>query len=275
LTLLRARILQADISVRMDLWEQKPRQQIYEEEIMKCLSFLEIPFTRILRSGPEGGDYQSALTLLARKGLIYPCSCSRQKGLVSRTWGDSRFWVYGGFCRGNQPSQTLPPDFNQTQRLLDHRSEQTIEDVLTGKHILNRVTWGGDLVLWRRGNSPGYPLHSVLDDHTLGITEIHRGRDLLGPSAGQVFLYEALELPRPALAHFPLVVGVNGAKLSKRLESECPRLLGWTRERFFREWLTALGETPTTPPIQHWWEINPGLLDKIKDLPYIVWNPLP
>ncbi len=57
---------------------------------------------------------------------------------------------------------------------------------------------------------------SVVDDDFLGITHILRGDDHVSNTPKQILFYEALGRPVPSFGHMPLILGVDGAKLSKR-----------------------------------------------------------
>ena len=50
----------------------------------------------------------------------------------------------------------------------------------------------------------------------MGVTHVIRGDDHLNNAARQSLIYDALDWPRPAFAHIPLIHGPDGAKLSKR-----------------------------------------------------------
>jgi glutamyl-tRNA synthetase len=73
-----------------------------------------------------------------------------------------------------------------------------------------------DLVLLRTDGLPTYNLAVVVDDHDMGVTHVIRGDDHLNNAARQALIYEAMDWPRPAFAHLPLIHGPDGAKLSKR-----------------------------------------------------------
>ncbi|RAU23412.1 glutamate--tRNA ligase [Paramagnetospirillum kuznetsovii] len=85
-----------------------------------------------------------------------------------------------------------------------------------------------DPVLIRGDASFLYTLPSVVDDMEFGVTHIVRGEDHVTNSAPQIQLFQALGGVAPAFAHLPLLTGVGGEGLSKRLGSGSLREL---RER--------------------------------------------
>ncbi len=102
-----------------------------------------------------------------------------------------------------------------------------------------------DQVLIKSDGSPSYNFSCVVDDSSLGVTHILRGDDHISNTPKQILFYEALGLPLPEFGHMPLILGPDGAKLSKRhggvsvreykLEGFLPEalanylvLLGWT-----------------------------------------------
>lgn len=73
-----------------------------------------------------------------------------------------------------------------------------------------------DQVLIKSDGSPAYNFACVVDDADLKITHIIRGDDHISNTPKQIMLYEALGLKPPLFAHMPLMMGKDGAKLSKR-----------------------------------------------------------
>src|SRR5690606_33461792 len=73
-----------------------------------------------------------------------------------------------------------------------------------------------DVVLQRNDGVPAYNLAVVVDDALQGVEEVVRGDDLLMSTPRQVHLMRLLDLPVPAYAHVPLVLGPDGSRLAKR-----------------------------------------------------------
>jgi glutamyl-tRNA synthetase len=73
-----------------------------------------------------------------------------------------------------------------------------------------------DFVLLRSDGTPTYMLSVVVDDHDMNITHVIRGDDHLNNAFRQLALIRALGWPEPVYAHVPMILGPDGAKLSKR-----------------------------------------------------------
>ena len=74
----------------------------------------------------------------------------------------------------------------------------------------------GDFALQRSDAYFTYQLAVVVDDAQQGVTHVVRGADLADNTARQILLQQALNLPTPQYLHTPLVLGEDGAKLSKQ-----------------------------------------------------------
>jgi glutamyl-tRNA synthetase len=73
-----------------------------------------------------------------------------------------------------------------------------------------------DQVMIKSDGSPSYNFACVIDDAELEITHILRGDDHISNTPKQVLFYEAFGLKPPQFGHMPLILGPDGAKLSKR-----------------------------------------------------------
>jgi len=73
-----------------------------------------------------------------------------------------------------------------------------------------------DQVLIKSDGTPTYNFACVVDDAGMNITHIIRGDDHISNTPKQILLYEALGFELPKFAHLPLIMGVDGGRLSKR-----------------------------------------------------------
>ena len=73
-----------------------------------------------------------------------------------------------------------------------------------------------DLVIARSDGTPTYNFCVVVDDMDMGITHVIRGDDHLNNTPRQMNMLLALGVTPPIYAHVPMILGADGAKLSKR-----------------------------------------------------------
>jgi len=90
-----------------------------------------------------------------------------------------------------------------------------VQDMIHGK-ISFKTDEIRDQVMIKSDGSPSYNFACVIDDAELGVTHILRGDDHISNTPKQVLFYEAFGLIPPQFGHMPLILGPDGAKLSKR-----------------------------------------------------------
>ncbi len=73
-----------------------------------------------------------------------------------------------------------------------------------------------DLIIRRTDGSPTYNFCVVVDDWDMKITHVVRGEDHINNTARQINIYKALDAEIPTFAHCAMILGDDGAKLSKR-----------------------------------------------------------
>ncbi len=105
-------------------------------------------------------------------------------------------------------------------RLRYPETEVIVDDIVNGECVFKTEALGPEPVLLRSNGTPTYHLASVADDVDMKITHIIRGADHLTNTAKHKLIFEALGAPVPKFAHLPLILGPDGAKLSKR-NSDC------------------------------------------------------
>jgi glutamyl-tRNA synthetase len=73
-----------------------------------------------------------------------------------------------------------------------------------------------DFVIVKADGYPTFHLANTVDDALMEINYVVRGQEFLGQTWRQELLREALGLPHPRYAHLPLILDMQGRKLSKR-----------------------------------------------------------
>ena len=164
----------------------------------------------VIYQSQNGARYEDALAQLASRGLIYRCNCSRREIADSSMTGPDGP-IYPGICRERGPT-----DGPAAARVVTQDYDIEFKDSLQGLVRQNLAREIGDFVLRRADGVFSYQLAVVVDDAALGVTEVVRGRDLIGSTARQIYLQRLLNYPTPAYRHIPLVCNERGEKLSKQ-----------------------------------------------------------
>lgn len=169
--------------------------------------------------------YRAALERLIAAGWLYPCTCSRKdiRLAASAPHPAEDEPVYPGTCRERRrPPHDRP--FAWRFRVPDGRVVR-FYDGRCGFCSYEAGREFGDFVVWRSDDTPAYHLACVVDDASMGITEVVRGEDLLRSTARQLLLYEALGWTPPAWFHCALVTDEHGRRLAKRHDALSLRAL--------------------------------------------------
>ena len=164
---------------------------------------------RVVRQRDRHTVYERALEPLLSQGLVYACECSRRQ--IEEAGGAGDELRYPGTCR----SRDLPLEGRPLRvRLPD--DEVVFEDALLGSRHQVPARQCGDLLLRDRVGQWTYQFAVTVDDADQEIDVVIRGADLLPSTGRQILLARLLgrEQP-PRFLHHPLIVGADGAKLSK------------------------------------------------------------
>jgi glutamyl-tRNA synthetase len=165
--------------------------------------------------------YDKALAGLIAGRLAYPCACSRAdvRAAQSAPHLDREQEVpYPGTCRPPRGPSGLPGGRGGYRLDVTGLADGAVvawEDCAAGPQEEDVRRSCGDFLLGHLG-APSYQLAVVVDDLAMGITDVVRGRDLLGSTARQILLYRALGANPPSYLHHPLLLDRTGRKLAKR-----------------------------------------------------------
>ncbi|MHB1843653.1 MAG: glutamate--tRNA ligase [Deltaproteobacteria bacterium] len=176
--------------------------------------------------GPHGPYFQServplyreTVERLIREKKAYRCYCTKDeldaRRKVFETLG--RPYKYEGTCRERADEPDRP--FVVRLRLPDGGAVR-FEDLVCGA-IRKEVSDLYDEVLCRSDYVPLYDFGCVVDDHAMAVTIVGRGQEHINSTFPQLVLYDYLGFAPPKFAHFPLILGADREKLSKRLHPE-------------------------------------------------------
>ena len=167
------------------------------------------------------GLYSSFLSALRSQGFLYACRCSRRQ-LAGRH-------PYPGTCRELALGWGLEEGRLPAWRLV-------VPDTF--------ASICGDLVVRRADGFVAYHLATVVDELTLGITDVVRGADLAAACSAHQALAAVLGQPSPVYHHVPLLRTGGGLKLSKRDQASgtAPlKALGWEPEQLVGHLAASLG----------------------------------
>ncbi len=189
------------------------------EEFRRDLAWLGLEWEEVPAQSTRLANYEEAAQSLLRRGLLYPCSCTRKEIAALEPRLGPEGAIYPGTCKG----QRLDPDKPAALRLDVDRAmaevgELVWEDEVAGAHVADPRAFG-DVVLVRKDAPASYHLAATLDDAADGVTLVTRGQDLYAMSHIHRLLQALLGLPVPSWHHHPILLGENGEKLAKRRNS--------------------------------------------------------
>ncbi len=99
------------------------------------------------------------------------------------------------------------------------REPIVIPDLVVGevrRELTDREQVDPDFVLVRSDGQPVFHLVNVVDDLEMQVTHVIRGEDHLSNTAKHIALFQAFGVPAPRYAHIPLILNIDGTKMSKR-----------------------------------------------------------
>jgi len=173
------------------------------------------------RQSQRGALYAQYFAELESTGAVYPCFCTPLELELSRRTQLSagRPPRYAGTCRNLSDAaraQRRAAASAATLRFRVPAAERvTFIDLVHGPQSFLSDDIG-DFVVRRADGSAAFFFSNAVDDARMGVTLALRGEDHLANTPRQLLVLTALGLPAPAYGHVALVVGADGAPLSKR-----------------------------------------------------------
>jgi nondiscriminating glutamyl-tRNA synthetase len=173
------------------------------------------------RQSQRGALYAQYFAELERRDAVYPCFCSALELSLSRRaqLAAGKPPRYAGTCRDlsrAEREQRRARGLPATLRFRVPPGERVaFVDFVHGPQSFVSEDIG-DFVVRRADGSAAFFFSNAVDDARMGVTHALRGEDHLANTPRQLLILAALSLPAPAYGHVALIVGADGAPLSKR-----------------------------------------------------------
>jgi glutamyl-tRNA synthetase len=228
--LLLARHAGGRFVLRIEDTDRERSQERYTAALMSDLRWLGIDW----QAGPDREDargpyrqsaradiYARHFAVLEQKGAVYPCYCTPLELEVARRTqlAAGRPPRYAGTCSALGPAERARREAEglaaSWRFRVPHGERVEFVDFVHGAQsfLTDDI---GDFVVRRADGSAAFFFSNAVDDATMGITQVLRGEDHLTNTPRQLLLLAALGLLAPRYGHVSLIVGADGAPLSKR-----------------------------------------------------------
>ena len=159
--------------------------------------------------------YKEIIDQLIEQGDAYPCYCSKDEldEMREKQRANKEKPRYDGRCRHiDSPREGVTPVIRFKNPLT---GSVVIKDAVKGDIEIQNAELD-DLVIARPDGTPTYNLTVVVDDLDMGMTHVIRGDDHVNNTPRQINIFKALGAEIPVFAHLPMILGDDGARLSKR-----------------------------------------------------------
>jgi glutamyl-tRNA synthetase len=159
--------------------------------------------------------YKEVIGQMLAAGTAYRCYCTKEELEEMRAQQLARKEKprYTGVWRDRTDSRPGVEPVVRFKNPLD--GEVIVEDVVHGNIVFQNSELD-DLIIARSDGTPTYNFCVVVDDMDMGVTHVIRGDDHINNTPRQMNMLRALGSTPPVYAHVPMILGPDGAKLSKR-----------------------------------------------------------
>ncbi|MEP1142464.1 MAG: glutamate--tRNA ligase [Henriciella sp.] len=209
--------------LRVDDTDLERSTAAYEQGIRDDLTWLGLTWGDTFKQSERFAQYDEAADKLREMGRLYACyetadELDRQRKL-QRARGKPPIYNRAGLDLTDEEKAAYDAEGRKPHWRFKLSGERVVwTDLVRGEQAIETSSLS-DPVLIRADGSYLYTLPSCVDDIDASITHVVRGEDHVTNSGAQIEIFEALGGKAPAMAHTPLLVGADGASLSKRLGS--------------------------------------------------------
>jgi glutamyl-tRNA synthetase len=159
--------------------------------------------------------YREVIEEMLATGNAYRCYCSKEELERMRADQSARGEKPRYDGRWRERTDAVPGVAPVVRFKNPLTGEVVVDDVVHGPVVFQNSELD-DLIIARSDGTPTYNFCVVVDDMDMQITHVIRGDDHLNNTPRQLNMLLALGATPPVYAHLPMILGADGAKLSKR-----------------------------------------------------------
>ncbi|HEV2229240.1 MAG TPA: glutamate--tRNA ligase [Steroidobacteraceae bacterium] len=173
------------------------------------------------RQSQRSALYAGYFAQLEQRAAVYPCFCTPLELELARRaqLAAGKPPRYPGTCRGLGAEERARRVAQGLAATLRFRVPAGVRvewlDLVHGPQSFASDDIG-DFVVRRADGSAAFFFSNAVDDASMGVTLALRGEDHLANTPRQLLVLEALGLKAPGYGHVALLLGADGAPLSKR-----------------------------------------------------------
>lgn len=217
--------------LRLDDTDAERSTEAFASAIREDLLWLGLVWDQEVRQSDRFDRYREMADALVAAGRLYPCYESAaeldRKRKRQLSLGRPPIYDRAGLrlsaeerrrleAEGRVPHWRFRLDNCEPGSLTPTATIVDWNDAIRGDQTVNLESLS-DPVLIRADGTYLYTFTSVVDDVDYAVTHVIRGEDHVTNTGVQIQLFEALGCEPPVFAHHSLLVGADGAALSKRL----------------------------------------------------------
>ena len=203
--------------LRIEDTDTERSEERFTQDILSSLKWLSIEAEEpILYQSKRFDVYQKIADQMVKDGLAYRCYCTPEEVEASREqqMKEGKKAKYAGTCRNL--TVPLPGRIKFAVRAkFQLEGSTSFMDMIRGEISFPNEDLD-DFVMVRTNGVPTYNFVVVIDDVEMKISHVIRGDDHINNTPKQIYLYDALKVPKPLFAHLPMILGADKKKLSKR-----------------------------------------------------------
>ncbi|MYN42180.1 glutamate--tRNA ligase [Duganella sp. FT109W] len=194
-------------------------QAIIEGMAWLGLNHDEGPFYQMQRMD----RYREVVGQMLEAGTAYHCYSSPEEvqAMRDRATAAGQKPRYDGTWRP-EPGKTLPAIPEGRKPVVRFKNpldgEVTWNDFVKGTITIGNKELD-DLVIARTDGTPTYNFCVAIDDLDMEISHVLRGDDHVNNTPRQINILRAIGAPLPEYGHLPMILGSDGAKMSKRKDA--------------------------------------------------------